>query len=36
MGGSTLLGALGLAIVLFALARLIWRLGLQRYSGASA
>ena len=33
---STLLGALGLALLLALLARLIWRLGLRRYSGASA
>ena len=36
LSGSTLLGAAGLAIVLFTGARLIWRLGLRRYSGASA
>jgi viologen exporter family transport system permease protein len=36
LGPSTLLGALGLAALLFALARLVWRLGLRRYSGASA
>jgi ABC-2 type transport system permease protein len=36
LGTSTLLEAVGLAIVLFAVARLIWRLGLRRYSGASA
>jgi ABC-2 type transport system permease protein len=34
--GLSLLGALGLAVLLFLLARLIWRLGLRRYSGASA
>jgi ABC-2 type transport system permease protein len=33
---ETLLGAFGLAVVLFLLARLIWILGLRRYSGASA
>ena len=33
---TTLLGAVGLAILLSALARLIWRLGLRHYSGASA
>jgi ABC-2 type transport system permease protein len=32
----TLLGALGLAVLLAALARLIWRLGVRSYSGASA
>ena len=32
----TLLGALGVAILLFAAARLIWRAGTRRYSGASA
>ncbi len=32
----TLLGALGLAIFLMALARFIWRLGVRSYSGASA
>ena len=36
LDASTLLGALGLAILLAALARLVWRLGLRRYSGASA
>ncbi|HEY1016115.1 MAG TPA: ABC-2 family transporter protein [Herpetosiphonaceae bacterium] len=36
LGGSTLLGALGLAALLLIAARLIWRLGLRRYSGASA
>jgi ABC-2 type transport system permease protein len=36
LGGTTLLGAVGLAILLSALARLIWRLGLRHYSGASA
>jgi ABC-2 type transport system permease protein len=29
-------GAAGLAVALFLLARLVWRLGLRRYSGASA
>jgi len=33
---QTLLEALGLAAVMFALARLFWKLGLRRYSGASA
>ena len=33
---QTWLGALGLTIVLFVLARLIWRIGLRSYSGASA
>ena len=36
LGGTTLLGAVGVAILLFAVARLVWRLGLRRYSGASA
>jgi len=36
LGGSTLLGAVGLAILLFTVARFIWRLGLRHYSGASA
>ena len=36
LGGATLLGAFGLAVLLAALARLVWRLGLRRYSGASA
>ena len=36
LDGTTLWGAIGLAIILFLLARLVWRLGLRRYSGASA
>jgi ABC-2 type transport system permease protein len=32
----TLLGALGLAVLLVALSRFIWRLGVRSYSGASA
>ena len=32
----TLLGAAGFAVVLFAITRLFWRVGLRRYSGASA
>jgi ABC-2 type transport system permease protein len=36
LGPSTLMGAFGLAILLSAIARLIWRLGLRHYSGASA
>jgi len=36
LGGTTLLGAVGLAILLSTVARLIWRLGLRHYSGASA
>jgi ABC-2 type transport system permease protein len=36
LSGWTFLGATGLAALLFLLARLIWRLGLRRYSGASA
>jgi ABC-2 type transport system permease protein len=36
LGAGTLLGAFGLAILLAAVARLVWWLGLRRYSGASA
>ena len=36
LSGTTLLGAVGVAILLSVVARLIWRLGLRRYSGASA
>ncbi len=36
LGSGTLLVALGVAAVLFILARLVWKLGLRRYSGASA
>ncbi len=36
LGGPTLLGALALAFILFMIARIVWRLGLRRYSGASA
>lgn len=36
LSAQTLLGALALAVVLFALARLFWRRGLRQYSGASA
>ena len=36
LNGITLLGAFGLAILLTVIARLIWRLGLRHYSGASA
>jgi ABC-2 type transport system permease protein len=32
----TLLGAIGLAILLFIIARVVWRLGLRHYAGASA
>jgi len=32
----TLLGAMGLAIALFIIARVVWRLGLRHYAGASA
>ena len=32
----TLVGAVALAVVMFAISRLFWRLGLRRYSGASA
>ncbi|MGD0613133.1 MAG: ABC-2 family transporter protein [Anaerolineales bacterium] len=33
---GTLVGALALAVVLFIVSRLFWKLGLKRYSGASA
>jgi ABC-2 type transport system permease protein len=33
---STLLGALGVAVLLMAAARFVWRLGVRSYSGASA
>ncbi len=36
LGAGTLLGSLAAALVMFTLARLILRLGLRRYSGASA
>ena len=36
LGVSTLLWAFGLAVLLAALARLVWRFGLRHYSGASA
>jgi ABC-2 type transport system permease protein len=36
LSGTTLLGAFGLAILITAISRLIWRLGLRHYSGASA
>jgi ABC-2 type transport system permease protein len=36
LGSGTMWGAIGAAVVLFTLARLVWRLGLRRYSGASA
>jgi ABC-2 type transport system permease protein len=32
----TFLGAIGLAILLFIIARVVWRMGLKHYSGASA
>jgi ABC-2 type transport system permease protein len=32
----TLVGALGLAVLLMGLARVIWRMGVRSYSGASA
>jgi ABC-2 type transport system permease protein len=35
LGASTLLEALGLAVLLSVIARLVWRLGLRRYAGAS-
>ena len=34
--GATLLGAIGLAIALFALSRWFWNVGIQHYAGASA
>jgi ABC-2 type transport system permease protein len=34
--GFTLIGAFGLAVFLMIMARLIWRLGVRSYSGASA
>ena len=36
LDATTLLGAVGLAVLLAGVARLVWRLGLRRYSGASA
>jgi ABC-2 type transport system permease protein len=36
LGSATLLEAVGLAVLLFGIARLVWQLGLRRYSGASA
>jgi ABC-2 type transport system permease protein len=36
LNGWTLAGAAGLAVLLFIIARLVWKLGLRRYSGASA
>jgi ABC-2 type transport system permease protein len=36
LNGSTLAGAAGLAALLFIIARLVWKLGLRHYSGASA
>lgn len=36
LGGGTLLAAVGLAIAIFAAARLFWRFGIRFYSGASA
>ncbi len=36
LSSQTLLGAFGLAALMFILARVIWKLGLRRYSGASA
>jgi ABC-2 type transport system permease protein len=36
LSGGTLLGAAALTALLLALSRMIWRLGLKRYSGASA
>jgi ABC-2 type transport system permease protein len=36
LSGATLLGAVGLALVLLVISRLVWRRGLRQYSGASA
>ena len=36
LGGVDLLAAVGAALLLFALARVVWRLGLRHYAGASA
>lgn len=36
LDGPTLLGAVGLAVLLLAASRLLWRAGLRHYSGASA
>lgn len=36
LSGATLLGAAALTALLLGLSRLVWRLGLRRYSGASA
>jgi len=36
LSGETLLGAVLLAIVLLMVSRVIWRIGLRQYSGASA
>jgi ABC-2 type transport system permease protein len=36
LSGETLAGAVALAIALFAVSRIFWRVGLRRYSGASA
>jgi len=36
LGSGTLLGAVGLALGLFIVSRLFWKLGLKHYSGASA
>ncbi len=36
LSGATLLGAIGLALVLLVVSRLVWRRGLRQYSGASA
>jgi ABC-2 type transport system permease protein len=33
---TTLIGAVGLAVIMFVLSRLFWRIGLRKYSGASA
>jgi ABC-2 type transport system permease protein len=36
LDGTTALAALGLAVLLLAISRAVWRIGLRRYSGASA
>jgi ABC-2 type transport system permease protein len=33
---TTLLGAVGLALILLVISRIVWRVGLRHYSGASA
>jgi ABC-2 type transport system permease protein len=36
LSGQTVLGTVGLTVLFLAVARVLWRLGLRRYSGASA